>query len=53
MSLFSESAQCSVCTLGQLGQNSATDLGLLLELLAVAISCSLVTHALRTALISR
>ena len=53
MSLFSESAQCSVCTLGQLGLISAADFGVLLELLTVAASSSFITHALRTALISR
>ena len=37
----------------QLGQNSAANLGALLELLTVAASFSLITHALRTALISR
>ena len=53
MSLFSESPQCSVCTLGQLGLISAADFGVLLELLTVAASSSFITHALRTALISR
>ena len=37
----------------QLGQNSVADLGVLLELLTVAVSSSTKKHALRTALISR
>ena len=53
MSLFSESPQCSVRTLGQLGLISAADFGVLLELLTVVASSSFITHALRTALISR
>ena len=53
MSIFSESPQCSVCTLGQLGLISAADFGGLLEILTVAASSAFITHALRTALISR
>ena len=52
MSLFSESPQISVLSLypWQLGLNLAADFGVLLELLAVAVSSSFITHALRTAL---
>ena len=47
MSIFSESPQCSVCTLVSSDKIQVLTSDFLLELLAVAVSSSLNTHALQ------